>query len=74
MKSTKDTSHSFIIRVWIEPRDNKDAQPTWRGVIEHVGSGVRVYFDQLEQIAINILPYIEAMRSKIDKPESDVLR
>jgi hypothetical protein len=70
VKSTKDTSHAFIVRVWMEPRDIKDSEPTWRGVIEHVGSGARVYFDQLEQIVGHLLPYVEAMGVKVDKPKA----
>jgi hypothetical protein len=42
----------------------------WRGVIEHVGSGERVYFDRLEQIALNVMPYVEAMGVKVDKSKS----
>jgi len=45
----------------------KDAEPIWRGVIEHVDRGTRVYFDQLEQIAIHMLPYVEAMGVKVEK-------
>jgi putative component of toxin-antitoxin plasmid stabilization module len=70
MKSTKETAHAFIVRIWMETRELKDAEPIWRGVLEHVGSGTRVYFDQLEQIAIQVLPYIEAMGVKVDKPNS----
>lgn len=68
MKSAKETTHSFIVRIWIEPREIKDADAKWRGVIEHVGSGDRVYFDQLERIAIQISTYIEAIGAKSDQP------
>jgi hypothetical protein len=67
MKSTKETAHAFIVRIWMETRELKDAEPIWRGVIEHVDSGARVYFDKLEQIAIYVMPYLEAMGIKIDK-------
>ena len=70
VKSTKETAHAFIVRIWMEPREFKDAEPIWRGVIEHVGSGARVYFDKLEQIAIHVFPYIEEMGVKADKPKS----
>lgn len=45
----------------------KDAVPIWRGVIEHVGTGARVYFDRLEQIIEHLLPYIEAMSVNVDE-------
>lgn len=70
MKSTKETAHAFIVRIWMETRELKDAEPIWRGAIEHVGSGARVYFDKLEQIAIHVLPYLEAMGIKVDKDKS----
>ena len=69
MKSTKETAHAFIVRIWMETREFKDAKFIWRGVMEHVDSGVKVYFDQLEQIAIHMRPYIEAMEVKADEPK-----
>jgi putative component of toxin-antitoxin plasmid stabilization module len=70
MKSSKDSAHAFIVRIWMETRELKDAEPIWRGVIEHVGSGARIYFDKLEQIAIHVMPYLEAMGIKLDKHKS----
>jgi putative component of toxin-antitoxin plasmid stabilization module len=70
VKSTKESTHAFIIRIWIEPREKKDEKPIWRGVIEHVGSGDRVYFDQLEHIATHVMAYIEAKRVTIHKGKS----
>ena len=70
MKPTKETTQAFIVRIWIENRDKKDAEPIWRGVIEHVGSDVRVYFDQMEQITLHVIPYIEAMGVIVDKPKT----
>jgi hypothetical protein len=34
--------HLFIIRVWQEPEQIKTAE--WRGSVEHVPSGQRLYF------------------------------
>ena len=70
VKSNKETAHAFIVRIWMETRELRDAEPIWRGVIEHVGSGARVYFDQLEQIAVHVMPYLEAMGIKVDKGKS----
>lgn len=67
MKSNKEPAHAFIVRIWMETRELKDAEPIWRGVIEDVGNGTRVYFDQLEQIALHITAYLEAMGIKVDK-------
>ena len=70
VESPKVTTVAFIVRIWIEYRDKKEAEPFWRGVIEHVGTGERVYFEQIDQIASNLLRYIEAMGVKVDKPKS----
>ncbi len=38
---------SFIVRIWIESiSEESDPSPTWRGVIEHVGSTERIYFHE----------------------------
>ncbi len=44
------TSHTFIARFWLEPREIKDAKPIWRGVVEHVASGQRRYLEDLDEI------------------------
>jgi hypothetical protein len=61
---------AFIVHFWIETRDMNVAEPIWLGVIEHVGSGARVYFDKLDEISKQIIPFIEAMGVKIDKSRS----
>lgn len=73
MESPKETTHAFIVRIWIEHRESKDAEPIWRGVIEHVDSGDQVYFDQLDQIAMRVMPYIETMGVKVDKTKASFL-
>ena len=42
-------SHSFIIRIWYEPREIEHMEPNLRGTIEHVGSGKRLSFIDLER-------------------------
>jgi len=42
-------SHSFIIRIWYEPREIKNMAPKMRGTIEHVSSGKRISFLDLEK-------------------------
>ncbi|MFQ5858677.1 MAG: hypothetical protein ACE5LU_24005, partial [Anaerolineae bacterium] len=34
---------SFILRLWVEPVQ-QPGEPRWRGQIEHVDSGEKVYF------------------------------
>ena len=70
MAFTKEKTESFILRVWIEPRESEDLKPEWRGVIENVGNGERVYFNHLDQVTIYLTSFIEAMGVKAVKPIS----
>lgn len=58
MKSFEDHVHSFVIRVWQEPREIEDAGPEWRGRIEHVQSGDRAYFRHLDKMVEFIVAYL----------------
>lgn len=51
MEPLKKSTHVFILRFWLEPREIEDAEPEWRGVIEHVESGDHRYFRNLEVMA-----------------------
>ena len=66
--SSKDLTQSFIIRVWLEQHESKDVSPEWRGVIENVGSGERVYFISLDQLTAYVTSILEVMGARIIKP------
>jgi hypothetical protein len=71
MKS-KSPSHSFIIRIWWEQRENTADAPVWRGVIEHISSGEKRYFIKLEEIIPFILHHINSINptdSTRNRPE-----
>ena len=40
-------THSFVVRIWHEAVDSKGHIIAWRGAIDHVGSGQRLYFHDL---------------------------
>ncbi len=61
MESSPESFHSFIVRIWREPREILGARPQWRGLIEHVASGQRRYVTDLEGIANFIKPYIRQL-------------
>ena len=44
------TIHSFIVRISYEAADQDGKGTVWRGCIEHVGSGVRLHFYDLEGV------------------------
>jgi hypothetical protein len=54
----------FIVRIWREPREIEKAGVEWRGVIEHMPTGVRRYFKDLGVIATFIKTYLEEMGVK----------
>jgi len=70
MKSVKETIHAFIVRIWIEPQERKDAEPIWRGVIEDVEGEERVYFDHLDKMRAYFGKYLQKIGIKIDNPEN----
>ena len=67
MKSTKETTHAFILRIWLESREKQDAEPVWRGVIEPVSDGKPMYFINLDQVLAYLAAMIEAMGGKISR-------
>jgi hypothetical protein len=49
----------FIVRIWFETREIKDAPPAWRGMIEHVPTGKRRYFADLSDLTAFIESFVE---------------
>ena len=41
-------SHSYVVRIWNDAADSSNATPSWRGSIDHVGTGKRHYFSDLQ--------------------------
>jgi len=61
VKSIKETTQAFVVRIWIEPQQRQNAKPVWRGVIERFDSGERVYFDQLDKISAYFAQYLDEL-------------
>ena len=59
MKSVKEITYAFIVRIWIEPREGKDAESIWRGVIEPVEGDDQVYFDDFDKMNTYFAKYLE---------------
>jgi len=66
VKSTREISHAFIVRIWIEPRELKDAEPPWRGVIEAVAGYKRVYFDHLDKMSTYFAKFLQEIGIKVN--------
>ena len=69
MNSLEEKTHSFIVRVWLEPREIEGAPPQWRGEIKHVSSGKQTYIKNLDEITDFITPYLKEMGIKISRPK-----
>ena len=50
MSSLDERSHTFVVRIWEERRDLPEAVPTWRGRVDEVRTGVRRYFNSLDDL------------------------
>jgi hypothetical protein len=55
------TTQTFLMRVWLEPRELESASPVWRGMIECMHDHERCYFHSLNQLAVYIGTHLEQM-------------
>lgn len=44
----ENDTHAFIVRVWVETQVEQDRKAAWRGSIDHVTDGKRIYFQDLD--------------------------
>lgn len=55
----EDRSAAFIVRVWCETGGaTADVVRAWRGSIEHVASGERTYFTELDTVLAFMRPHL----------------
>ena len=43
-------THSFVVRIWNDATDSAVASASWRGSIDHVSTGKRIYFRDLQKM------------------------
>lgn len=60
----ESNTHSFIIKIWLEETAEEASRATWRGNITHVPSGERRYVEDLDEIIVFIMPYLDRMGVK----------
>ena len=56
-------THSFLIRVWLEPREIPGAEPEWRVRIEHVQTGRYAFFRNLDDVVMFIRSFTQFSQS-----------
>jgi hypothetical protein len=55
------STHSFVVKIWMEETATETKNPLWRGHITHVPSGSRRYLGHLNGIISFVKPYLKAM-------------
>ena len=61
----ESTTHSFIVKVWLEEQAEEANPAIWRGHITHVLSGNRQYIDSIEDVLGFMAPYFQEMGAKL---------
>lgn len=65
MDLDETTTCLFSVKIWIEETAEEAGQATWRGHITHVSSGERRYVEDLDDITVFVVPYLERMGVKL---------
>ncbi len=47
---TRHNTQSFLVRIWIEPREIEGEPLVWRGSVQQVSSGEQVYFKSFVEL------------------------
>lgn len=58
---------TFVVKIWLEETTEEAGRATWRGHITHVPSGERRYFEELCDVIVFMIPYLERMEVKLEK-------
>jgi len=61
LTSIEEETHSFVIRLWPEPRDSVHSTAEWRGWVQHVQDGERHYFRDLAEIGHIVASHLSEM-------------
>jgi hypothetical protein len=67
LESFEEDTQVFIVRFWRESRELASAHPVWRGSVEHMPSGQRIYvknFKEVESVMSSFVPR-EELNEKI---------
>lgn len=47
MDTTERRSSAFVVRIWWEGHEQNASKVGWRGCVQHVASGRKIYFQDL---------------------------
>lgn len=71
MKQAKERSYSFVVRIWVERRELKDAPLVWRGEIEDVQSQERHFFQDYAKLVAIVRRYVQKLLGQPDQRDSE---
>lgn len=52
-------THVFLIKIWLEDELDSNQKTKWRGQITQIPGGEKKYFEDLNEIILLNLPYLE---------------
>ena len=61
MTLLEDRTAVFIVRIWCERGDGESVASEWRGSVEHVETGQRVFFRHLDAVQEFMKPHLEGI-------------
>lgn len=61
MALLEDRTAVFIVRVWCERGDGDATVTEWRGSVEHIQSGQRAFFRNLDAVLDFVRPHLEGI-------------
>jgi hypothetical protein len=64
-------SHSFVVRMWCEADIDEAGAQVWRGSVDHVNSGRRSYFTEIEGLMRFIQGQVAAAASCVSPAEGE---
>jgi len=61
------STHSFVIKIWLEVTPNETKKKSWRGHITHIPSGERRYVTSLFGILTFMIRYLKTMGIRFNR-------
>jgi hypothetical protein len=72
MVPAEHSSHSFIVKIWLEEEATADVPPFWRGHVTHVASGSRCYVQDSADLLAFMNRYLQQWESVSSSGEAPV--
>ncbi|HEX7185264.1 MAG TPA: hypothetical protein VF756_25800 [Thermoanaerobaculia bacterium] len=63
-KKAERPSGSFLVRVWLEPREIESEEPTVRGFVRNLQTGEEQYVRDPRKVGEIVLRYLRGLRSE----------